>query len=213
MLRQRLRASAAQVGLALKEPEEFALHWHREGAPYPVAVFAALALTAMIGTTTYGMIMGLLGGPYRMFASGLYCTVAAGMAWGLSLPALYILNSLSGSRLRASTTFLAAVVTTSWGGLAMVASIPIAWFFTAALPQEVHIYSLHLSRDTAVLVVHLIVFTGVGVAMADVFCRVMRALEPQRGAWPAFWLILVGVIGGELFYQFDLFHLAELGWI
>jgi hypothetical protein len=212
MLRQLLRARAAQVGLALKEPEEFVLHWHREGTPYPVTVFAALALTAMIGTITYGMIMGLLAGPQRMFACGLYCTIAAGIGWGLPLPALYILNSLTGSRLRASTTFLAAMVTTSWGGLAMIASIPIAWFFTAALPEDIHIYDLHLRREIAVLVVHFIVFTGVGVSMFDVFCRVMRALEPQRGAWPACWLILVGIIGGELFYQFDLFHLAALGW-
>jgi hypothetical protein len=212
-MRQLLRASAAQVGLALKEPEEFALRWHKEGTPYPIVVFAALALTAMIGTTTYGMIMGLLAGPHRMFANGLYCTIAAGIGWGLPLPALYILNSLTGSRLRASTTFLAAMVTTSWGGLAMIASIPIAWFFTAALPPDIHLYLLHLPRATAVLAVHFIVFTGVGVSMCDVFCRVMRALEPERGAWPACWLILVGIVGGELFFQFDLFQLATLGWI
>ncbi len=43
---------------------------------------------------------------------------------GNPLPALYILNSLNGSKLPASSTLLAALVTTSWGGLAMVASIP-----------------------------------------------------------------------------------------
>src|SRR5437762_164947 len=120
MLRERLRASAAQVGVALKEPEAFALHWHREGTPYPFSVFAALALTAILGTTTYGMIMGLLGGPEKMFAGGFYCTLAAGCAWVLTLPTLYILNSLAGSRLRASTTFLGALVAMSWGGLAMI---------------------------------------------------------------------------------------------
>lgn len=171
----------------------------------------ALALTAILGTTTYGMIMGLLGGPQRMFAGGLHCTLAAGMAWSLALPALYILNSLSGSRLRASTTFLAALVTTSWGGLAMIASIPIAWFFTVALPEDVHFFSLHLPRAVAVLVVHLVVFAGVGISMADVFRRVMQALEPERGHWPIWWLLLVGAIGAELFYKFDLFQLAGLG--
>jgi hypothetical protein len=213
MLRERLRACTAQVGMALKQPEAFALHWHREGTPYHWSVFTALALTAILGTTTYGMIMGLLSGPQSMFAGGLYCTLAAGVAWSLALPALYILNSLSGSRLRASTTFLAALVTTSWGGLAMIASIPIAWFFTAALPEEVRLSSLHFSRAAAVLVVHLVVFTGVGIAMCDVFRRVMQALEPERGHWPIWWLILVGVIGAELFYKFDLFQLAALGWI
>jgi hypothetical protein len=212
MLRERLRAAAAQVGVALKEPEAFALHWHRAGTPYSWSVFAALALTAILGTTTYGMIMGLLGGPQRMLAGGLYCTLAAGIGWGLPLPALYILNSFAGSRLRASTTFLAALVTTSWGGLAMIASIPIAWFFTAALPEQVRLYSVHFSRHVAVLIVHLVVFTGVGIAMCDVFRRVMQALEPQRGSWPTWWLMLVGAIGGELFYQFDLFQFTTLTW-
>lgn len=213
MLRERLRAGTLHVGLALREPEAFALRWHREGTPYPWSVFMALALTAILGTTTYGMIMGLLGGPQRMLAGGLYCTLAAGVAWSLALPALYILNSLTGSRLRASTTFLAALVTTSWGGLALVASIPIAWFFTAALAEDVQLFALHISRPVAVLVVHLIVFTGVGIAMCDVFRRVMQSLEPERGSWPIWWLALVGAIGAELFFQFDLFQLKALGWI
>jgi hypothetical protein len=212
MLRQRLRASLGHVGLALKEPEAFALCWHQEGTPYPWSVFAALALTAILGTTTYGMIMGLLTGPADMLAGGLYCTLAAGIAWGLALPTLYILNSLFGSRLRASTTFLAALVTTSWGGLAMIASIPIGWFFTAALPEEVRLFSLQFSRAAAVLIVHLVVFAGVGVAMTDVFRRVMLTLEPERGYWPVWWLVLVATVGAELFYQFDLFHFAALGW-
>src|SRR5947209_11046286 len=105
MFRTRLRASFASVGDALREPEAFALRWHRLGAPYDWSVFAALALTAILGTTTYGMIMGFLGGPGEMLLDGLRCTAAAGIAWSLPLPALYILNSLSGSRLRPSTTF------------------------------------------------------------------------------------------------------------
>ena len=148
-----------------------------------------------------------------MIAGGLYCTLAAGLAWSLALPALYILNSLSGSRLRASTTLLVAMVTTSWGGLAMIASIPIAWFFTAALPEEVRLFSLHFPRAAAVLVVHLVVFAGVGISMSDVFRRVMQALEPERRHWPIWWLMLVAVIGAELFYKFDLFQLKALGWI
>src|SRR5438105_15544399 len=167
MLQTRLRAGVVAVGEALREPEEFADRWHREGAPYDVLVFAALALTAILGTTTYGMIMGLLRGPHEMFLDGLRCTAAAGLGWSLPLPALYILNSLSGSRLRASTICLAALVTTSWGGLAMLASIPINWFFTVAVPQP-----------WFVLLVNLIVFAGVGTAMVAVFCRVLERLEP-----------------------------------
>ena len=195
MFRKHLRESLRHIGQALQEPEQFALGWHHEGAVYPWWVFAALALTAMLGTITYGMTMGLLGGAGQMFVSGLACTLAAGIAWSLPLPALYILNSLSGSRLRPSTTFLAALVTTSWGGLAMIASIPINLFFTVALPFP-----------SLVLLVNLVVFAGVGVCMIDVFGRVMAKLEPARGRLPVLWLALVSAIGAELFYAFGLFH-------
>jgi hypothetical protein len=194
MLQTRLRGNIAHIGQALREPEDFALRWHHEGSPYAWSVFAALALTSIVGTTTYGMVMGVLHGTHAMLLDGLRCTAAAGIGWSLPLPALYVLNSLTGSRLRPSTTFLAALVTTSWGGLAMIASIPISWFFTVALPEQ-----------RIVLIVHLAVFTAVGVAMIDVFCRVMEKLEPRRGRLPGWWLVLVGAIGGELFYAFGLF--------
>jgi hypothetical protein len=190
------------IGQALREPEAFAVHWHQQGTPYSWWVFLALALTAIIGTTTYGMAMGILGGGPRMFEFGVKLTVAAGIAWSLPLPALYILNSLAGSRLRASTTFLAALVTTSWGGLAMIASIPITWFFTVAISGR--------WQPVGVLLVNLVVFTGVGVAMIDVFSRVLQRLEPSRGRSPAWWLLLVGAIGAELFYAFGLFDFAAL---
>ena len=169
MFRDRLRASLVHIGQALREPEAFALRWHQEGTPYEWWVFAALATTAIAGTTTYGMSMGILGGPSRMLECALLNTVAAGIAWSIPLPALYILNSLSGSRLRASTTFLAAMVTTSWGGLALIASIPINWFFTVAVPVP-----------WFALGVNLVVFAGVGVSMVDVFSRVMEKLEPSQ---------------------------------
>ena len=199
MLRSHLRSCVAHVGLALHEPEAFALRWHREGTPYAWSVFAALALTAILGTFTYGLSVGILGGPSRMVACALIFTAAAGIAWSVPLPALYILNSLSGSRLRASTTFLAALVTTSWGGLALMASIPINWFFTVAIPV-----------GWFVLLVNLVVFAGVGASMVDVFCRVMEQLEPARGRTPAWWLVLVGALGGELFYAFGLFDFSVL---
>jgi hypothetical protein len=195
MFRDRLRASVGHVGQALREPEAFTLRWHEDGTPYEWCVFAALALTAIAGTTTYGLTMGILEGPRRMFWCAFAFTAAAGIGWSLPLPALYILNSLSGSRLRATTTFLAAIVTTSWGGLAMIASVPINWFFSVAVPVP-----------WFVLIVNLVVFTGVGLAMVDVFARVMERLEPTRGRAPAWWLILVAAIGGELYYAFDLFH-------
>lgn len=191
----RLRASLAHIHQALHEPEEFALAWHTSQQRYPWWVWIALAATAVVGSTTYGMTMGILGGAERVLSAGITCTIAAGLAWSIPLPALYILNSMSGSRLSISTTVLAALVTTSWGGLAMMASIPINWFFTVAVPYEPFILSVNLA-----------VFGGVGVAMVDVFGRVMQKLEPGRGRWPTVWLMLVGAIGGELFFFFGLFQ-------
>ncbi len=195
----RLQLGMAHVGRALREPEEFTLKWDRGDERYPWWVWAALIVTAILGTTLYGMTMGLLGGPGRILYSGLVCTLGAGLAWGIPLPALYILNSMGGSRLSASSTLLAAVVTTSWGGLAMLASIPINWFFSSAIPHPGFVW-----------LVNLVVFAGVGLSMSDVFGRIMAALEPSRGRLPLWWLGLVGAIGIELFYFFGLFTFSPV---
>jgi hypothetical protein len=199
MLRARIRENLGYVGQALREPEAFALAWHRQTARYDWSVFAALGCTAVLGTATYGLIMGMPDGVGAMFRDARLLTLGAGIAWSLPLPALYILNSLSGSRLKPGTTLLAALVTTSWGGLAMLAGIPIAWFFTLAIPHP-----------AVILLVHVAVFAAVGVAMTDVFSRTMAKLEPWRGRLPAWWLLLVGLLGGELFYALGLFDLSFL---
>jgi hypothetical protein len=205
MFRAQLRSGVAQVGLALREPEEFTSRWHAGAAQYPWWVFLALALTAILGTSTYGLTMGILGGASTILLDAVRCTTAAGLAWGIALPSLYIFNSLSGSRLKPSTTLLATLVTTSWGGLAMIASIPINWFFTVAL----HDLVADAGRVTwLVRGVNLVVFTGVGISMVDIFGRVVEVLEPQRGRWPVLWLAVVSAIGGELFYAFGLFEFA-----
>jgi hypothetical protein len=205
MVRAQLRSGLAHVGLALRDPEVFARRFHVGESPYSWWIFAALAGTAILGTMTYGLTMGLLGGPREIVLDALRCTTAAGLAWGIALPSLYIFNSLSGSRLKPSTTLLAALVTTSWGGLAMIASIPINWFFTVSL----HDLVADPARVTwLVRAVNLVVFGGVGIAMTDVFGRVMEALEPERGRSPVLWLAVVSAIGGELFYAFGLFQFA-----
>lgn len=195
MFQSQIRSGIEHVGMALRTPEEFAVAWNDGTERYRWWVWVALIATAILGTTLYGMTMGLLGGTGDVLYKGFACTLAAGLAWGIPLPALYILNSLSGSRLPASSTLLAAIVTTSWGGLAMIASIPINWFFSVAVPHA-----------TFVLFINLLVFAGVGVSMIDVFHRSMRSLEPNRAATPTWWLVLVGVIGAELFYFFGLFQ-------
>ena len=194
MIREHIQSGVAHIGEALRDPEAFAARWHSHEVRYRWWVWASLLLTAVLGTTTYGMTMGLLGGTGAVLYKAAMCTLAAGLAWAIPLPALYILNSLAGSRLPATSTLLAALVTVSWGGLAMVASIPINWFFTVAIPHPAF-----------VLCVNLLVFAGVGIAMSDVFLRVMRRLEPHRAA-PAWWLALLAVIGSQLFYVAGLFH-------
>ena len=155
-----------------------------------------LALIVVVALLPDGLPVGIAGlGVVTGCVLGLH-------AMGIALPALYVLNSLSGSQLRQSTTLLAALVTTSWGGLAMIASIPINWFFTAALPGIVPPGWV----PRLVQLVNLVVFTGVGVSMSDVFGRVMQALEPSRGRRPLWWLAVVGAIGAELFYAFGLFQ-------
>jgi hypothetical protein len=204
MSRESLRASVAAIGVSLREPEEFALAWHRQGAPYRVLVWLVLAATAVAGTLLYGLTMGIHAGPQAMFSRSLLLTIAAGLAWGIPLPALYILNSLSGSRLRPSTTLLAALVTTSWGGLALIASVPINWFFSVAIPSlPAELISARWAAS-AVTADSLLVFTGVGVAMADVFCRVVERLEPARGRRPGWVLLLVAAIGFQMAYVFGL---------
>ena len=204
MSRESLRASVAAIGVSLREPEEFALTWHRQGAPYRLTVWSALAVTALAGTLLYGLTMGIRGGPATMFARSLLLTIAAGLAWGIPLPALYILNSLGGSKLRPSTTLLAVLVTVSWGGLALIASVPVNWFFSVAIPSLPRELIGPQWSARAIAAVNCLVFAGVGVAMADVFCRIVERLEPGRGRRPGWILLLVAAIGFQMAYVFGL---------
>jgi hypothetical protein len=139
--------------------------------------------------------MGLHKGALGMLIAAGKAPFAAGMAWAVALPALYIANSAGGSKLDLSTTVLAALATCSFGALAMLAGVPVNWFFTLALPYAFTRW-----------LVNITVFAGVGVAMTDVFVRIMRALEPDRDRAAAYmWLGLVGIIGTELMVILDLF--------
>ena len=184
---------------ALRAPDEFALAWDRSSrSDRPdrwVPVFATFFLTAVLGTAAYGLTMGISQSAPEMLRKSWSAVLAAGGAWATVLPTLYVFNSILGSRLRLSTTFLAALVTTSFGGLAMIASIPVNWIFSATFPIP-----------WLVLTVNLVVFTGVGLAMADTFIRVMRAVDPDRYVFPFVWLAILACIGAEYFYLMDLFN-------
>ncbi len=185
---------------ALRAPDEFALAWDRstrEERPAGwIPVFAVFFLTAVLGTAAYGLTMGLAAGAGTMLEKSWKATLAAGGAWATALPTLYIFNSLLGSKLRLSTTFLAALVTTSFGGLAMLASIPVNWIFSVTFPGE----------GWLILAVNVVVFTGVGLSMSDTFLRVMRAVDPWARVFPVVWLAILGCVGMEYFYLLGLFR-------
>lgn len=189
-----------EVGQAVRRPEQLAVRWRDRwidpGRAPPGTIFAALLATAVLGLAAYGLTMGLHRGTGAMLQAAVKAPFAAGTAWAVALPAFYVFNSAAGSKLDSSTTVLAALITCAFGALAMLAGVPINWFFTIALPFAPVRWA-----------VNLVIFAGVGIAMTDTFLRVMRALEPNRSRVPAFlWLGLVGVIGAELMILLELFR-------
>jgi hypothetical protein len=192
-----VRDGIREVGLAVRRPEALAVRWRdrREHPTLKPVVFPVLLLNAALGLAVYGVTMGLHRGAMGMLEGAWKAPLAAGTAWTLALPALYILNTAFGSKLDGSTTVLAALITVSFGALAMLASVPVNWFFTLATPWTAMRW-----------LVNVVVFSGVGVCMMDVFLRVMKALEPDRTrAFAVIWLGLVAAIGAELMAMVRLF--------
>lgn len=182
------------VGYALRRPEEFVVRW-RDGKERPWPLLLVLLLNAGLGLAAYGLTVDFHHGAAGMMAGALKFPLAAGAAWAIALPALYIIKTSLGSDLDWSTTLLAALTTVSFGALAMLASVPINWFFSLALDYPL----VHA-------IVNAAIFTGVGVCMIDVFLRVMKALEPMRSRFYALiWLALVAVLGAELAVLLSLF--------
>ena len=191
-----LRQSVYELGRGLRRPEDLALRWRDRSSRTPpsTSIFPVLLANAIVGLGVYGLMMHMHQGPVGMLRGAVFAPLAAGTGW---LLALYIINSSLGSRLDFSTTLLAALATVSFGSLAMLASVPINWFFGLAMPI-----------GWVRWLVNAAVFTGVSICMTDVFVRVMRALEPERkGAFAYLWLALVGVIGGEFFLLLGVFNL------
>jgi hypothetical protein len=196
-LLERMQTGLGDVGEALRRPEEFVVRWRDRGpqARPSRAVFVVLLVNAALGLAAYGLSLDLHHGAAGMALAALKLPLVAGAAWAVALPALYIINTSLGSDLDWSTTALAALTTVSFGALAMLASVPINWFFGLALDYP-------LVRA----LVNAVIFAGVGVCMIDVFLRVMKALEPMRSRlYGLVWLALVATIGAELAVLFTLF--------
>ncbi len=184
-----IKRSIRDIGVGLRRPEELALRWRdaAEAAPSPLIIVVMLA-NALVGVSIYGLTIHMHDGAGGMLFGALAAPICAGFAWAIALPALHIVGAAFGSRRRVGTTLLAATAMVSFGATALLASVPINWFFTLALPEpEVR------------LAINALVFTGVGVCMGDVFLRVMRALEPELDqTFNMVWLGLVALIGTEL---------------
>jgi len=211
-LAHEIRLGMSETSVALRRPQELVVRWRDrsvcpEGsastfdrspaAPPSAAVFPILVANAVLGLAAYGLVMGMDEGAAGMLGHAVRAPLACGVAWTIALPALYIINTILGSRLDASTTALGALATVSFGALAMLASVPVRWFVNLTLPYA-----------PVRLAVDMIVFAGVGVSMIDVFLRVMKALEPTRSRlFALLWLGLVAVIGGELLILLHVFEL------
>jgi hypothetical protein len=190
-----LERAAREVGLAIRTPEDLVTRWRDvDGRPFDLLI-AVLLANAVFGTAAYGVTMQLHKGAWAMLYGGFSTALAAGLAWMIALPSLYIINSALGSQLSLRASILAASVTVCFGAWAMLASVPINWFFTLALP------------NTATrLLVNLAVFTGVGICMTDVFLRALRTLDTERPqTFGRLWIVLLGIIGTELFILFGVF--------
>lgn len=195
-IRTRIADAVTEIGMSVRRPESLARRWEDGGDDSPtVWVFPVLLAAAALGTATYGLTMKMHLGVEGMLEGAFFTPMAAGLAWLLSFPALFIIKRILGSELDFSTTALAATITVSFGAVAMLASVPINWFFTLALPYT-----------ATRLLVNVVVFGGVGLCMNDVFLRVMRTLEPDKTQlFSMLWLGLISVIGMELFAIFDVF--------
>lgn len=192
-----LRTALSEVGQAIRRPEQLALRWQDSPDRSYLMLLSTLLANAAFGAAAYGVTMQMHHGLEGMVRGAIVTPLAGGVAWLMALPALYIFNSALGARLGVKPTALAASITVCFGAWAMLAAVPVNWFFTLAAPYD-------LTR----ILVNLLVFCGVGLAMADVFLRVLKALEPERTSGFGYvWLALVGVIGAELFYLFGAFEL------
>ncbi|MFW5967712.1 MAG: hypothetical protein ACOCV2_09355 [Persicimonas sp.] len=196
MMRKEITQSIREVGAAVRRPEQLAERFRDGGpeAPSPMVIIVLLT-NAILGTAAYGLTMQMHRGVEGMLEGAFLAPTAAGLGWAIALPSLYIVKRLLGSNLDAVTTLLAASIAVSFGASAMLASVPINWFFTLSLPFA-----------EARTVVNLVVFIGVGLCMVDIFIRVLRRLEPDSGHLFGYvWLTLLATLGAEFFVLFGVF--------
>jgi len=181
---------------ALRDPESLLRAWRDHGTrAYPASLFAFLLGVTAAATAAYGLTMGLPLGWQVALERAITFTLAAGAAWIVALPTLYIAGNILGHKLEASTTVLAATLTVHYGSLAMLASIPIHLLFAAVF-----------ANATVTFLINLVIFTGVGLCAADVLLRSIDVVDPTARPFAVRWLVLLGVIGAELFSLAGIFR-------
>jgi hypothetical protein len=188
--------SIREIGEAVRNPGELADRWcSRETDASAFLVIGLLLTNAVLGTAAYGMTMQMHRGLGGMLEGAFFMPLAAGLSWSMSLPALFIGKRLLGSKLSLRSALMTASITVSFGSSALLASVPVNWFFTLATPWE-----------PARLLVNLVIFSGVGFCMRDVFWRVAeRLFDDGPGLFSFCWLTLHVVLGIELFIAFGVF--------
>ncbi len=181
---------------ALRDPEGLMRAWRDHGTrAYPPSLFTFLLGITAAATAAYGLTMGLPLGWRVGLARAVTFTAAAGAAWLVALPTLYIAGNVLGHRLEASTTVLAATLTVHYGSLAMLASIPIHLLFAAVFADA-----------SVTFLINLVIFTGVGLCASDVLLRSIDVIDPGARRFAARWLVLLGVLGAELFSLAGIFR-------
>ncbi len=181
---------------ALRDPESLLRAWRDHGTRvYPASLFTFLLGVTAAATAAYGLTMGLPLGWHVALERAITFTLAAGGAWIVALPTLYIAGNILGHKLEASTTVLAATLTVHYGSLAMLASIPIHLLFAAVF-----------ANATVTFLINLVIFTGVGLCAADVLLRSIDVVDPTARPFAVRWLVLLGVIGAELFSLAGIFR-------
>jgi hypothetical protein len=176
----------SSLGAILRQPQA----WVSTPASPPQQTFGLL-LIAALSVATWGAALHLPFGPSAMIHGALAAAGACALAWLSSLPTLLILGSILGSRLPFSLVLRASVVTVTFAGLALLASVPVLWYFELAAPQ-------------LLLPIAMMTLAGVGASMLEIFSRIMTNLEGTR-LWNRLWLLLLAAIGAELFFAFGLF--------
>ncbi len=168
-----------QLSLARRawiHPEEFAAEWlDRPGS----TAFSPLLLTAALGAGLYSAGVRLVDGPHATALFGAAGTLAPLLLWIGAVPALFILGSHLGSRMRLRQVMLVSLTALSFGGFALAASLPVEWLLDYALPAS-------KSR----LLLHGSVLLAAGLCTFDVLHRVLKQLEDSRPA-RALWLGLL----------------------